>query len=105
MSRWSSVPIALSGKAFARGRDCAADGRFDIADPIMVISYTFGGGRNPDCFKACDGNDDGKVDLADPIYLLVYLFRGGASPYPPFPACASDPTADALTCEAPAACP
>lgn len=87
---------------FERG-DCNADGAFNIADGVRVLSYLFSGGVGLACEKACDGNDDGALNIADAVAMLESLF-GTTGPLPLPTVCGADPTGDALTCMAPA-CP
>ena len=83
------------GEFFRRG-DVNADGNFDVADPVGLIDYLFGGGPEPSCPDAADGNDDGKLEISDAVTMLVILFgRGGTLP-PPYRSCGSDPTKDSL---------
>ncbi len=88
---------------FIRG-DANQDGVHDLSDPIVELSYLFGGAASV-CLDAFDANDDGDVDLADPIYQLNYQFGGGTPPSPPFPTCGPDPTSDGNGCASFAVCP
>jgi len=81
---------------FVRG-DANGDGTIDIADPIEILGYLFGGGVVGST-SACDSNDSGAVDIADPIYILSYLFSVGLPPAAPFPEPGPDPTPDAFSC-------
>jgi len=72
---------------------------------VFILHYLFQGGEAPACLKAADSNDDGGVDLSDAVHLLAYLFTGGSAPAAPSEACGDDLTADALSCQAFAACP
>lgn len=83
--------------AFRRG-DCNGDGNRDITDPVFLLLYLFAQGPTPSCLDACDAEDDGALAIGDAIYLLQYLFSSGPTLPPPFPACGSDQTADALDC-------
>ncbi len=84
---------------FRRG-DPNSDNRFNIADPIFVISYMFLGGPAPRCFDALDANDDGHNDIADIIRLVGFLFLGNDPPPAPYPEPGTDPTPDSLAaCE------
>lgn len=108
------LPFVLLGLALLAAPDLRADfirgnangdALVDIADPILALSYLFGGGVLP-CQDAADANDDGLLNIADPIHLLAFLFSGGPPPSSPYPACGADPTADGLGCVTPpAACP
>ena len=44
--------------------------------------------------------NDGTVNIADTIALLGYLFNSAPPPGAPFTTCGTDPTEDALDCEA-----
>ena len=80
---------------FDRG-DCNADGLFDLADVIKLLSGLFSG--DPiSCQDACDGNDDELLDIADAIKLLSVLFSGDTPP-PGAGTCAPDPAGTALDC-------
>ncbi|MBN1420589.1 MAG: hypothetical protein JXP34_17580 [Planctomycetes bacterium] len=79
---------------FVRG-DCNWDGGFNLADPVFLLYYLFGGDGDlryvPECVKAC------KMDLANPILaigepiaMLNALFADGPPPPPPYPACGSE---------------
>ena len=79
--------------------DCNADGSFNIADVIKVLSYLFTGATTPECQDACDANDDGALNLADAVMMLNDLFVPGSDQIPvPNPGCSIDPTADTLDC-------
>lgn len=82
---------------FVRG-DANVDDSINIADPVAILTYLFGGGPLPICFDAADSNDDGGVDISDSIYLLSFLFAGGPDPLPPYPDCGTDPNIDILDC-------
>jgi alpha-glucosidase (family GH31 glycosyl hydrolase) len=84
---------------FARG-DPNADGSSDLADPVFLLSYLFGGTAAPPCMKSADANDDGAADISDAIYVLRFLFGQGPPPPAPFGACGQDPSPDGLSCEA-----
>ncbi len=92
------------GAVFLRGTASPGDAAIDIADPIFILQYLFAAGPEPGCMDAADPNDSGQVDIADAIYLLTFLFGRGAPPAPPYPACGSDQTNDALGCATPAGC-
>jgi hypothetical protein len=92
---------------FVRG-DADGDGEENITDGIVILRFLFRGGVTPSCRDAADADDNGKVEMTDAIRILNFLFLGGpAHPAPFFPhssSCGADPTADALGCEAFAAC-
>ncbi len=77
----------------------------DIADPVFILDWLFGGGPEPFCLSAADANDSGVLDIADPVYLLTYLFAMTPAPPAPFAVPGLDPTPDALTCGNPPPAP
>lgn len=87
---------------FTRG-DCTADGAFNIADAITVLSLIFSA-TSVDCVDSCDANDDGAINVADAITVLTALFQQGAIPFPTV-ACGGDPTLDLLGCSNYTPCP
>lgn len=91
------INILPDGTFFVRG-DSNGDGKVNISDPEMTLSYLFLGGGRPRCFDAADANDDGKLDISDPISTLYFLFAGGPKPRPPFPEPGEDPTEDRIGC-------
>ena len=85
-------------QGFRRG-DANVDGKTDIADPIFLLNFLFGGGQETTCREGTDTNDDARVDIADTIFLLNYLFGGGPVPPSPGPKdCGPDSTAPPLGC-------
>ncbi|MEM7165023.1 MAG: dockerin type I repeat-containing protein [Planctomycetota bacterium] len=109
------VPVRIDGEVLVMGSaagcetpfvraDANDDGTINVADAVYVLATLFGSGPVSSCQKAADANDDGTINIADPVFGLTYLFQTGPNPAPPFPACGSDPTADALSCDS-AACP
>ena len=84
---------------FKRG-DSNADGDFNIADAVFLLTHLFNMGPEPACLDAADANDDGNKNIADAVFILGSLFQQGF-PLPPLPgpfACGEDPTADTLDC-------
>ncbi len=79
--------------------ECNLDGLYDISDGVFLLIYLFLMGGPLGCDDACDGNDDGLLDIADPLFIFTNLFVSGPNPAAPFPACGTDPTADALDCD------
>lgn len=75
---------------FVRG-EINGDGRIDIADPIRLLEFLFGGGNAPKPPEAGDANADGSTDLSDAVYLLDFLFLGRPPPPAPFPEAGPDP--------------
>jgi len=88
-----------SGNRFLRG-DPTGDGKVDLADGVLILSYLFTGGAAPGCLAAADANASGGVDLTDAVYLLGSLFLGGALPPAPYPACGPDPSGGPPGCAA-----
>ena len=82
---------------FLRG-DVNQDGKIDISDPIVCLSYLFHS-RPVGCIAAMDAAYDGKINIGDPIRLLMHLFGGKVGLSEPFPECGlwAEPTA--LSCE------
>jgi len=90
--------LAGSSRPFVRG-DVNRDGTRNIADPVTILNFLFGGASDSvTCLKSADINDDGGVNIADPISELNFLFAGGAPISAPSPGCGIDPTADGLSC-------
>ncbi|MFN0058673.1 MAG: hypothetical protein ACKVX7_09485 [Planctomycetota bacterium] len=86
--------------------DVNADGSFNIADPVSLLTQLFvPGTKASDCADSVDANDDGALDIADAIFMLSALFAGGPSPASPHPTCGDDGTTDGLDCVEFAACP
>ena len=82
--------------------DVNMDGTENIADPVQLLDFLFGGG-SISCLDAADVNDDGTNNIADVVYSLNVIFGitvGGSVPVTPAPAgaCGGDPTADSLNC-------
>jgi len=88
---------------FIRG-DGNQDGILDISDPVLGLEFLFGSG-SVDCLSALDVNDDSAVNLADIVFGLGSVFGSNLPPSAPYPACGSDPTADALGCLVSVNCP
>ncbi|MBN1419281.1 MAG: hypothetical protein JXP34_10920 [Planctomycetes bacterium] len=84
--------------------DGNGDGQLDLGDAISILNFLFADGPMT-CVDAADVNDDGQNDIGDPIALLNYIFVHGEAPAPPFEACGTDPTPDALDCESFPGCP
>lgn len=82
---------------FNRG-DSNADGGFNLADAVSLLSYLFVDEEAPTCLDAADANDDGKLNLADAVEMLGHLFSDVEELAPPFGACGDDLTDDPLTC-------
>lgn len=102
----SIVPQTINGVVavntlpeFIRG-DVNSDGRFDIADPVMMLLWKFYG-QPIDCVKAADADDNGEVGINDALFLMHFFFRNGDIIPPPFPEPGTDPTLDTLSCENP----
>lgn len=93
-----AIPTPVLAQDFVRG-DCNDDGGTDIADPVALLAFLFGGGgASLVCESACDGNDDGSINIADAVSMLAALFGSPTVPLPGPSTCGSDPTPDALTC-------
>jgi len=100
---WSFT--TAGGTSMRRG-DANADGRTDLSDAITTLNYLFLGTAALSCLDAGDADDSGGLNITDAIYLLGHLFLGGpAPPAPGIEDCGTDPTDDALSCEAQPQCP
>jgi hypothetical protein len=93
LSDWSGVAptawlyFAVAGSPFpldppVKRGDANGDGGYDIADPIVILSYLFADGtiRSECPGTVADVNRDHAVDIADPIVLLSHLFAEGPPP-------------------------
>ena len=97
----SGTCVATRDNFFIRN-DVNQDGTENIADPVQLLDFLFGGG-SISCQDAADVNDDGTNNIADVVYSLNVIFGisvGGSVPVTPAPlgACGGDPTADGLNC-------
>ena len=81
-----------------RRSDANGDGRFNVADPVVILMCSFLSQACSGCPDARDANDDGLVDMSDAVYLFNWRFGDGPPPPGPFPACGADPSADGLEC-------
>ena len=103
----AAAPVSC-GQTFQRG-DCNADGAFNVADAVYLLSDLFPAGGAPPliaCTDACDCNDDGMKDIADPISVLAVLFTSAPDLPDPYTFCGDDPTAgDPLDCGSYPPCP
>ena len=85
---------------FRRG-DADGNGILQLTDGIRILGTLFLGQDLPSCLDAADTDDSGQIQLTDGIIVFQFLFLGGAVPANPGPfACGSDPTDDAIDCEA-----
>ena len=66
-------PKAWAQVDYQRG-DVNSDHRVDIADPIFLLNFIFGGGSAPRCRAAANANADSRLDISDAITLLTVLF-------------------------------
>ena len=103
-STWNGMPantiLQIGGfppPRFVRG-NVNMDETVNIADAVSILFHLFSMERQPPCADSADTNDDGDISIADAIYLLGYLFNNGPAVPPPFDACGTDPTEDALGC-------
>jgi hypothetical protein len=97
----TTLPAAPA--AFIRG-DPTGDGKVDLSDAVLVLSYLYTGGAEPGCLASADANGSDAVDLADAVFLLGFLFQAGAPPPSPYPVCGGDPGAGSLDCASDPAC-
>ena len=92
---------------FLRG-DLDADGSINgLVDGLFLLGWQFLGGTAPPCMDSADADDSGNVNgLVDGLYVLNFQFiPGSPAPPPPYPFCGSDPTPDAVGCDAFTGCP
>jgi ELWxxDGT repeat protein len=94
-----TLPLDGIVELFTRG-EVTGDGRINLADAIATLRLLFVGAVSLACEDAADANDDGRLQPADAIGTLLRIFAGGAPFPPPYPGCGTDPTSDALRCEA-----
>lgn len=93
-------------ESFFRRGDVDGNGRLEVTDPVVSLSYQFLGTFDPDCFDALDFDDSGRIDVTDPISNLQHQFLGTAPPAAPGKeVCGPDPTGDELDCVSQEACP
>lgn len=80
--------------------DSDGNGRIEINDAIIILSWLFLGGDAPVAMRCAAGaprlangdtNGNGIIDIADAIYLLAWSFLGGPEPAP---ACGDAPSGD-----------
>ena len=90
---------------FLRG-DCNDDGEINIADPVCILNWLFGGNAAVGCKAALNTNGDAVVNITDAVSLLDFLFGGGSAPAAPFPDCGPSllPAAVELGCASPPDC-
>jgi hypothetical protein len=105
------MPDECESEFFHRG-DVNDDGRMNITDAILVLTFLFAGGVKPRCVETADVDNDTQVVTTDAIRILNFLFLAGPSPAPPGPtghACGVDPDPPSsegdLGCEAYTSCP
>lgn len=60
--------------------DINQDDILNLTDGIVILTYLFLGGIEPQCLLLADADGDGLTNLTDPIFVLNYLFSGGPSP-------------------------
>ncbi|MEM7164276.1 MAG: hypothetical protein AAF581_02360 [Planctomycetota bacterium] len=94
-----TVQVQSLSQPFVRG-DCNADGTFNIADAVYLLSALF-----PltapvpiSCSDSCDANDNEGLDIADAVAMLNGLF-GPAIPLAAPNVCGADPGGDTLDCD------
>ena len=89
---------------FIRG-DSTGDGKLNLADVVMDLSYLYADGARPGCLASANANGSEGVDISDAIFLLWFLFEVGPAPAQPFPACGLDPSAASPGCSSYPGCP
>ncbi|NMC44937.1 MAG: hypothetical protein GYA46_13545 [candidate division Zixibacteria bacterium] len=60
--------------------DVDGNGKVNIGDGVIIITYVFRGGPPPDPFESGDLNCDNLVSIGDAVFIVNYLFRGGPEP-------------------------
>ncbi|MEM7165520.1 MAG: Ig-like domain-containing protein [Planctomycetota bacterium] len=102
-STTATVTVDVANARFIRG-DCNADGGYDIADAVKLLTFLFPPAPPPtplSCEDACDCNDDEALDIGDAVCMLNGLFGTVTVPPPsPHPGCGGDPAGDSLDCAA-----
>jgi len=93
------APGVFASGGFRRG-DANSDAQVDVSDAVAVLQVLFLGGAEPKCADSADANDDGSIDISDALFTLIRLFLGGPDFPAPGSSCGSDPTDDALSCDA-----
>lgn len=69
-----SLPRTAAAQVDYKRGDVNADRRVDIADPIFLLSFIFGGSAAPRCRPGANANADARIDISDAITILTYLF-------------------------------
>ena len=91
------------GAKFSRG-DADGNGKINISDAVLIIQNIVGNlPKRFQCDDILDANDDGALNVTDAIPVLNYIFQRNPLGPPlaaPFKTCATDPTADTLSCAA-----
>ena len=60
--------------------DVDADGMVNISDAVYLITYIFGNGNEPPCFRCTDVDDDCMINISDVVRIISYIF--GPDQYP-----------------------
>ena len=55
--------------------DANCDGKVDISDVIVIISYIMGYSPEPFCFENADVNDDGEITISDVVITVNIIFN------------------------------
>lgn len=84
------LAIWLSPQSLAQASDCKAfsghcgdadaNGIVNISDAVVMISYIFGAGSQPDPLWCADVDLSGFVNISDAVMLINYVFGGGSAP-------------------------
>jgi hypothetical protein len=87
---FSILAIVLLPQLHAQASDCKVfsghcgdtDGNdiVNISDAVVMISYIFGGGPQPDPLWCADVDLSGFVNISDAVALINYVFGGGSAP-------------------------
>jgi hypothetical protein len=96
-----SNPYVYGSARFIRA-DADGDSAITMSDALFTLRYLYlPSGETPSCLKTADSDDKGDIAMSDAIYTMRHLYvPSSPEPPAPFPDCGSDPTPDALSCEA-----
>lgn len=77
LSSWSDEVFGIM--FYMRG-DANSDGKINVGDAVMIVTYVFRSGPAPNPSIAGDANCDDKINIGDAVYIVSYVFRGGPPP-------------------------
>ncbi len=93
--------VSSGGNVNFRRGDDDGNGKLEVTDPIVSLTFQFVGGVHPLCLDALDFDDSGVIDISDAIASLTRQFLGGPPPKKPgIESCGPDPATppDNLDC-------